>query len=96
MKPRKTILAAALAAAAVLALPQSAQAQSGDPILRFLNSIFPDAEFRSASESRNWNDDDDDGGSSDRWDDDDDDGSSGGRDDDDDDGGGRDDNDDDD
>lgn len=98
MKRRKALLAATVAAATLLALPHAAQAQGGDPILRFLNSVFPNAEFRSTNGGRNWNDDDDDddGGSGNRWDDDDDDGRSGGRDDDDDDGGGRDDNDDDD
>jgi len=98
MTVQKTLLAATVAAVALVSAPEPAQAQNGDPVLRLLNSIFPNADFRSASASRNWNDDDDDdddddGGRSGRYDDDDDD--DGGRDDDDDDGG-RDDNDDDD
>lgn len=84
MSVQKTLLAATIAAVALLSAPEPANAQSGDPVLRFLNSIFPNAEFRSASGSRSWDDDDDDddGGRSGRYDDDDDDG---GRDDDDDD-----------
>jgi len=95
MTVQKTLLTATVAAVALVSAPEPAQAQNGDPVLRLLNSIFPNAEFRSASASRNWDDDDDDdddGGWGGRYDDDDDDG---GRDDDDDDGG-RDDNDDDD
>ncbi len=93
---QKTLLAATIAAVALVSAPEPAQAQNDDPVLRFLNSIFPNAEFRSASASRNWDDDDDDdddGGRSGRYDDDDDNDDD---DDDDDDDGGRDDDDDDD
>jgi hypothetical protein len=89
MSVQKTLLAATVAAVALLSAPEPAHAQSGDPILRFLNAIFPNAEFRSASGSRSWDDDDDDddddGGRSGRYHDDDDDDDDGGRDDNDDD-----------
>lgn len=92
MTLQKTILAATLAAVASLSVPEPVQAQNGDPVLRFLNSVFPNADFRSSggSGSRGWDDDDDDGGRG-GWNDDDDDGGRGGRDDDDDDGGNDDD-----
>jgi hypothetical protein len=85
MALRKTLLAATAAAVALLSAPEPLQAQGGDPVLRFLNSIFPNADFRSASGGRGWDDDDDDGRG--RWNDDDDDRGRGGWDDDDDDGG---------
>lgn len=105
MALRKTLLAATAAAVALLSAPEPVHAQNGDPILRFLNSVFPNADFRSASGGRSWDDDDDDGrgrrwndddddGGRGGWDDDDDDGGRGGSDDDDDDDGGRDDDDD--
>ena len=94
LTPIKTLLAATVAVTALMSSPMPVQAQSGDPLLRFLNQLVPNFQGRMAS--RNWNDDDDDrrGGRDDdddgRDDDDDD-----GRDDDDDDGrGGRDDDDD--
>ena len=96
MTLKKTLLAATVATVALIAPPEPAQAQNGDPILRFLNSVFPNADFCSGSGVGGWDDDDDDGGRG-GWDDDDDDGGRGGWDDDDDDGhgGGRDDDDDD-
>jgi hypothetical protein len=97
MALRKALLTATVAALASLSVPEPVHAQNGDPVQRFLNSVFPNADFRSTRDGRGvndddddhgrgrWNDDDDDGG----WDDDDDDGGRGGwgGDDDDDDGG---------
>ncbi len=89
MTVHKTLLAATVAAITLIAAPEPTHAQSGDPVIRFLNSIFPNADFRSSGGSRSWSDDDDD-------DDDGGGGRHGGHDDDDDDDGGRDDDDDDD
>lgn len=88
----KTLLAATVTAATLLGGPAPSYAQGGDPVVRFLNSLFPDANLRSGGAHRNDDDDDDDGRG--HWNDDDDDGRGGGRDDDDDDGGGHDDDDD--
>jgi len=83
----KTLLAATVAVTALMSAPQPAQAQSGDPFLRLLNSMLPNAQMRPSRGG--WDDDDDNGRGN--WNDDDDD--RGGRDDDDDDGRGNDDDD---
>jgi hypothetical protein len=58
MALQKTILAATVAAFALLSPPEPVHAQSGDPVLRVLNSVFSNADFRSANGGRSWNDDD--------------------------------------